>query len=513
MTMAKTSGGGDAAQCSSVKPDAPPAQLLSTAANLAASFNNQYPPVTSPLSAVKAPGPAAHALANISAEVKRAACIRRTKLSSQSIDSGKLNRGPVEPRDQQPSRKRFRAGDNEKETADREESKGKGDVELQPFTSLPFYGDHKRAISSLSFAPSSSISRGISGGVSLNSTSGQVVASVICASASADGCAKVWDITKNLTDVQDSDNSHTKKKKPTGAAHQSSFLGVATRLDPKLSLFGHNRGINDVAWSPTASYIATASDDKTLRLWSAETGDAFVEFRGHTNFVFSCKFNPQSNLLVSGSFDETVKLWDVRCGECVATLPAHSNPVTGVDFNRDGTCIVSGSYDGLVRIWDTATGECLKTVYAEGNPPVGGVRFSPNGRFVLSGTLDSKLRLYDVSGGHERGSFGNEYRGLHHRRQLRGGKCSKTYAGHDNTKFCAFAAFLSANPKRQCVVSGSEDGKVYLYDLQSRLVRQTLEGHHDAVLAVDAHDSLELIGSGGMSNDKFVRFWGPSKID
>ena len=58
----------------------------------------------------------------------------------------------------------------------------------------------------------------------------------------------------------------------------------------------------------------------------------------------------------------------------------------------------SGSYDGLVRIWDTATGECLKTVYAEGNPPVGGVRFSPNGRFVLSGTLDGKLRLYDLSG-------------------------------------------------------------------------------------------------------------------
>ena len=63
---------------------------------------------------------------------------------------------------------------------------------------------------------------------------------------------------------------------------------------------GHNRGINDITWSPTAQYVATASDDKTLRLWSAETGDAYVEFRGHSNFVFSVKFNPQSNLLVSG---------------------------------------------------------------------------------------------------------------------------------------------------------------------------------------------------------------------
>jgi len=354
--------------------------------------------------------------------------------------------------------------------------------------------------------------------MSLSSNDGHV--QVLCASSSADGCAKVWDITKNMADhAQTNANSTVNDialgNESAGANLTSSSTSPATRLHPKLSLFGHNRGINDIAWSPTASYIATASDDKTIRLWSAETGDAFVEFRGHTNFVFSCRFNPQSNLIVSGSFDETVKLWDIRCGECVATLPAHSNPVTGVDFNRDGTCIVSGSYDGLVRIWDTATGECLKTVYAEGNPPVGGVRFSPNGRFVLSGTLDSKLRLYDVSGGcDERGSFANEHSGLHSSRpQPRGGKCSKTYAGHNNGKFCAFAAFLSVNPRRQCVVSGSEDGKVYLYDLQSRMVRQTLEGHQDAVLAVDAHDSLELIGSGGMANDKLVRFWAPPNVD
>ncbi len=126
------------------------------------------------------------------------------------------------------------------------------------------------------------------------------------------------------------------------------------------------------------------------------------------------------------------------------------------------------------------------------------------------------MRLYDVSGGRERGTFGN--RALNNDRNPRGGKCSKTYAGHQNTKFCAFATFLAANPRRQCVVTGSEDGKIYLYDLQSRLIRQTLEGHHDAVLAVDAHDSLELIGSGGLANDKYiklgyVRFWAPSKTD
>ena len=49
-----------------------------------------------------------------------------------------------------------------------------------------------------------------------------------------------------------------------------------------------------------------------------------------------------------------------------------------------------------------------------------------------------------------------------------------------------------------------------LYDLQSRAVRQVLDGaHKDVVLAVDTHDSMELIASGGMSKDRTVRFWVP----
>jgi COMPASS component SWD3 len=118
-----------------------------------------------------------------------------------------------------------------------------------------------------------------------------------------------------------------------------------------------------------------------------------------------------------------------------------------------------------------------------------------------------------VLGGHGRGAtFGAESRS-NGRPQPRGGKCAKTYSGHTNAKYCVFAAFLSANSNRQCVVSGSEDGMVYLYDLQSRLIRQTLKGHNDAVLAVDAHQSLEFIGSGGMTKDKCVRFWSTSTVE
>jgi COMPASS component SWD3 len=146
----------------------------------------------------------------------------------------------------------------------------------------------------------------------------------------------------------------------------------------------------------------------------------------------------------------------------------------------------------------------LKTIYAEGNPAVGHVSFAPNGRYVLGGTLDSKIRLWDVVG-----RVGNERENKTNESGQRTGKCSKTYSGHTNKRFCVFLAFSVANPNRQSVVSGSEDGKVYIYDLQSREIQQTLEGHSDAVLAVDAHKSLELIASGGMSSDNTVRFWVP----
>ncbi len=135
-------------------------------------------------------------------------------------------------------------------------------------------------------------------------------------------------------------------------------------------LVGHERGCSDVAWTGCGRYLASASDDKNLHLWDVDPcsphyGKTVRVFAGHTSHVFCCDVNSvcgANNVLASGSVDETVRLWDLRLGTCVNVLPAHSDPVTGVKFSPDGAILATCSYDGITRLWSVATGACLRTI-------------------------------------------------------------------------------------------------------------------------------------------------------
>ncbi|KAF2007904.1 WD40 repeat-like protein, partial [Amniculicola lignicola CBS 123094] len=264
------------------------------------------------------------------------------------------------------------------------------------------------------------------------------------------------------------------------------------------TLEGHLAGISTISWSPDSRLLASGSDDKSIRLWDVATGQPHpTPFNGHHNYVYSIAFSPKGNMLVSGSYDEAVYLWDVRAARVMRSLPAHSDPVSGVDFVRDGTLITSCSHDGLIRVWDTATGQCLRTLVHEDNAPVTGVKFSPNGKYVLAWTLDSCIRLWNYIDGK--------------------GKCVKTYQGHVNKKHSLEGAFGtyggssdgmgrgSEEARYAFVASGSEDNDIVLWDVSSKNVLQRLKGHSAPPLSVDTHPTEEVIASGGL--DRTVRVW------
>lgn len=70
---------------------------------------------------------------------------------------------------------------------------------------------------------------------------------------------------------------------------------------------GHQQLINDVKFSPNGSMIASASFDKSIKLWESNTGTYIASLRGHVQAIYSIAWSADSRLLVSGSADSTLK--------------------------------------------------------------------------------------------------------------------------------------------------------------------------------------------------------------
>lgn len=124
------------------------------------------------------------------------------------------------------------------------------------------------------------------------------------------------------------------------------------------TLKGHTERATDVAFSPTGDQLATASADRTARLWNKE-GSLLKTYEGHLDRLARIAFHPSGKYLGTASFDKTWRLWDVETGEELLLQEGHSRSVYGIAFQNDGSLAASCGLDALVRVWDLRSGRSI----------------------------------------------------------------------------------------------------------------------------------------------------------
>ncbi|KAL3636566.1 WD repeat-containing protein 12 [Castilleja foliolosa] len=254
--------------------------------------------------------------------------------------------------------------------------------------------------------------------------------------------------------------------------------------------------------------VATASKDRTLRLWKFGVEEslnqtknirAFKILKGHTAAVQSVAAEPLGEMVCSGSWDCTVNLWNVTAsdsdggsisvkkrkksgedeesqseGEALTTLAGHTQCVSSVVWPERRT-VYSASWDHSIKRWDVETGKDSLSIFcakALNCLDIGG----ESSALVAAGGSDPVIRIWDPR---------------------KPGTLSPIF------QFSSHNSWISSckwHPKSWFhLVSSSYDGKVMLWDLRTAWPLAVIDTHKDKVLCADWWKNDGVISGGADS--------------
>ncbi|BAY22501.1 WD-40 repeat protein [Calothrix sp. NIES-2100] len=283
--------------------------------------------------------------------------------------------------------------------------------------------------------------------------------------------------------------AHSQEVNAVSFSHDGKILASASddrtikiwRADGKLinTITTNQNRFTYLAFSPDDKLIAAASTDKSIKLYNID-GKFIKAFIGHTDWVNSIDFSPDGKMLVSASRDKTLKLWRID-GTIINTWNAHNGWVNTVSFSPDNQIIASGGEDNVVKLWRTTDGKLLQTLSGH-KERVTCVKFTPDGKIIASASGDKTVNLWN-----------------------RQGKILQTLEGHTNQ-----INSISFSPDGKMLASADDDAVVQIWNNQDTspieyTINQTLKGHGGRINSISFSQDGKMIASA--SADKTVRLW------
>ena len=283
---------------------------------------------------------------------------------------------------------------------------------------------------------------------------------------------------------------HTLKKHESDITHHSLSIDgslLATASEDKtvriwsthsgnlLHTLKHDTNVEHTAFSPIDNILTTASKDDIVHLWDTHTGTQLRTLKGRVNHSV---FSPDGTILVTAAYDKTARLWNMQSGKLFHILKGHDSWVTHVAISPDGAIVSTASRDNTARLWDVKSGSLLHTL-AKHTDAVTQTAFSPDGTLLSTVSKDKTARLWDV----------------------KSGKPLYEFSGHTET--VNYAAF---SPHTNQLITTSNDNTTRIWDTLYGELVHILRGHNDSILhaAFSPEDSQVIITA---SLDKTIRLW------
>jgi WD40 repeat protein len=184
--------------------------------------------------------------------------------------------------------------------------------------------------------------------------------------------------------------------------HDSRTLSVAR------TLAGHARWANGVVFGPQGKWLASASSDETLRVWSPQPDERLPlakVLHGATSSLNAVAVSPVGSTIYTGAADGTIHIWDAaRHTDLSRDTLRHTKDVYGMTFTPDGNSLVTATWGGDIRLWDAQNGRVRwhKVIH---KTSANAVALSPDGRSMISGGNDGALKMTDAETGEVRATW------------------------------------------------------------------------------------------------------------